>query len=509
MVTQSKSIVLSMEPDRQHQVEALNSQAVTMARNGQIPLAEQLWSQALLLDPDALPVRANLARLFFQAGRFEDVVELGRQLKPHHACPPALAVLIGQSALRLREPALALRWLTEADRLRPNEPSLQLSLSEALLTCGHVQQAARLLEHLVQRYPDAFEPQLNLALALLESGSLEKAAACYANLLSHWPQNPVVLINAARFYLDYDDRQLARKLIDDLLLLDPHSRGARNLLAELCRHEGDDDQSLQHWQTLLDQDPSDLEVHMPLIFSAMDCGRWSDAAQSLQRAFAHCDGPIPTRLLSAWAELPPSQRQNVFPHWPLEYSTLVHQQQLLHVDDPALSEWINWLRSDPSLIEDRPGKPTVGGLQSHELLNRLDDPLSQSLVAYLSPAVEVYRQQLQDVFPFNLGSRRSLVDSFSGWAVVLRLGGQQLRHTHPEAQISGVLYLRTPTALSNECSKEGHLWFSPNPRWQDPEEGFTVHPKPGLLVLFPSFLPHETIPFFAEGDRICVAFNVN
>lgn len=498
-----------MGSDHQHQVEALNSQAVTMARNGQIKLAEQLWSQALQLDPDALPVRSNLARLYFQAGRFDDVVELGRQLKPHHSCPPALAALIGQSALRLREPALALHWLTEADRLRPNEPSLQLFLSEALLACGHVQQAVLMLEHLVRRHPDALEPQLNLALALLESGSLANAGSCYANLLAHWPDHPVVLMNAARFHLDYGDRQTARKLIDDLLLLDPRSRGGRVLLAELCRHEGDYEQSQQHWQTLLDQDPSDLEVHLPMIFSAMDCGQWSDAAKRLECAFAHCDGPLPARLLSAWADLPASQRQSAFPHWPFEISSLVQQHQLLHEDDPALSEWINLLMDDPSLIENRPGKPTVGGLQSHELLNRLDDPLSQSLLSSIAPAVELYRHQVQDVFPFNLDVKRSQVDSFSGWAVVLRSGGQQLRHTHPEAKVSGVLYLRTPRPVSNNGSKEGDLWFSPNPRWQDSDKGFTVHPSPGLLVLFPSFLPHETIPFFADGDRICVAFNVS
>ena len=164
---------------------------------------------------------------------------------------------------------------------------------------------------------------------------------------------------------------------------------------------------------------------------------------------------------------------------------------------------------DPSLIENRPGKPTVGGLQSHELLNRLDDQLSQSLLSYITPAVKAYRHHLQDEFSFNLDSKRSPTDRYSGWAVVLRPGGQQLRHTHPEAQISGVLYLRTPQAFSKDPSNEGDLWFSPNPRWQGAERGYTVHPRPGLLVLFPSFLPHETIPFVAEGDRICIAFNVN
>ena len=498
-----------MDPNLQHQVEALNAKAVSMARSGQARLAEQLWSQALQLDPDAIPIRTNLARLYFQVGRFDDVLKLSHFFETRHSCPAALAALIGQSALRLNESATALRWLTLADRLRPNESSLQLSLSEAMLACGHVVQAAAMLEVLVDRHPDAVEPQLNLALALTESGSIQNASSCYSRLLAEWPTHPAVLMNAVRFHLEYDDRQIARKLIDDLLALEPHSRVGRTLLAELLRLDGDLEAARSHWQHLLDQDPSDIEAHLPLIFTSMERGDWPDAAERLQVAFARCSGPIPSRLLAAWADLPPNQRETRFSQWPLEYSSLVLQQQLINVDDPLLSQWIDLLMTEPSLIENRPGKPTVGGLQSHELLNRFADPLSQSLLAALSPAVQSYRHQLRDQFPIQLDSGLSTPDRYSGWAVVLRPGGQQLRHTHPEARISGVLYLRTPPMLDKERNNEGHLWFSPNPLWQDATKGLTVQPRAGLLVLFPSFLPHETIPFVAKGDRICIAFNVS
>jgi len=498
-----------MHSNRQNQVQALNGQAVAMARSGQPHLAEQLWTKALELDPGAMPIRTNLARLYFQLGRFEEVLKLSQDLQPDDSFPAAFAALIGQSALRASESALALRWLTVADRLRPNEAALQLSLSEALMACGHIQRAALILEALVQSHPDAVEPQLNLALALTESGFVLKATSCYSNLLARWPQHPAVLMNAARFHLDYGDRQLARRIVDELLVLDPHSRYARLLQAELCRHNGELEEARMHWQRLLDEQPSDLQVQLPLIFTAMDRGDWPEAAGRVLSAFTATHGAFPAQLLAAWADLPPSQRALTFPQWPLEYSSLVQQQQLFHSDDPLLSQWITWLTSDPSLIENRPGKPTVGGLQSHELLNRSDDQFSQSLLSYLSPAVEAYRHQHQDQFPFKLHENPSSLDRYSGWAVVLRPGGQQLRHTHPEAQISGVLYLSTPPKLAADASNEGSLWFSPNPLWQEPACGFTVNPRPGLLVLFPSFLPHETIPFVAEGDRICVAFNVS
>lgn len=498
-----------MDITHQHQVETLNRQAVAMARSGQSPLAEQLWSQALQLDPDAIPIRANLARLFFQAGRYAEVLNLCQHLRPSSTCPAALAALIGQSAIRLSKPAFALPWLSVANHLRPNEPSLQLPLSESLLACGHVQHATALLELLVQRHPAALEPQLNLALALTESGFISRAAACYSKLLSHWPTHTAVLMNAARFHLDYGDQNVARSIVDDLLQQEPRSRYARKLLAEYHRNNGDSQQSHALWLSLLAENSCDIEAHLPLIFTAMDRRDWHEATERLQNAFACCDGPVPSRLLAAWADLPPSHRQTAFPQWTLDYATVIHQQQLLQPDDPLLSQWINWLKAEPSLIENRPGKPTVGGLQSHELLNRVDHQLSQTLLSFLIPAVEFYCDHHLATPSFWMDLRRSSSPHYSGWGVVLRPGGQQLRHTHPEARISGVLYLSTPPEMPDNGSDQGSLWFSPNPLWQEAAYGFTVNPKPGLLVLFPSFLPHETVPFVANGDRICVAFNVN
>ena len=36
----------------------------------------------------------------------------------------------------------------------------------------------------------------------------------------------------------------------------------------------------------------------------------------------------------------------------------------------------------------------------------------------------------------------------------------------------------------------------------------SVPPRPGLMVLFPSWLYHWVNPFYGEGERISVAFNV-
>jgi hypothetical protein len=36
----------------------------------------------------------------------------------------------------------------------------------------------------------------------------------------------------------------------------------------------------------------------------------------------------------------------------------------------------------------------------------------------------------------------------------------------------------------------------------------TIHPRPGLMVLFPSYVPHMVFPHDGSGTRIPVAFNL-
>ena len=88
----------------------------------------------------------------------------------------------------------------------------------------------------------------------------------------------------------------------------------------------------------------------------------------------------------------------------------------------------------------------------------------------------------------------------SGWSVVLREGGHQKRHIHPESVVSGVFYIQVPVESADEDKKEGNLVFPSNNMKM-------VTPKEGMVVLFPSYLAHETIPISGNEERICIAFN--
>ncbi|RNF85990.1 putative 2OG-Fe(II) oxygenase [Montanilutibacter psychrotolerans] len=106
------------------------------------------------------------------------------------------------------------------------------------------------------------------------------------------------------------------------------------------------------------------------------------------------------------------------------------------------------------------------------------------------------------------------------WFHVTRHGGFTILHTHPMASWSGV-YCVDPGQTPEDRPESGVLRFH-NPHhysnyFLDPGNTRLVAPyhhgtwnmrlQPGQLVLFPSWLQHEVLPFYGNDERITIAFN--
>jgi tetratricopeptide (TPR) repeat protein len=95
----------------------------------------------------------------------------------------------------------------------------------------------------------------------------------------------------------------------------------------------------------------------------------------------------------------------------------------------------------------------------------------------------------------------------SAWSVRLNNQGFHLNHVHPEGWLSSAFYVRLPDGLKD---RDGWIKFGePGPATAPPlaPEHF-VRPEPGLLVLFPSFMWHGTVPFASDQSRLTCAFDI-
>ena len=101
----------------------------------------------------------------------------------------------------------------------------------------------------------------------------------------------------------------------------------------------------------------------------------------------------------------------------------------------------------------------------------------------------------------------------TAWSIVLQGGGgYQAAHIHPSAWLSGVYYPRVPEIVDDHGAEQaGWIEFgqpSEEFHWSRPPPLRAIRPESGLLVLFPSYFFHRTIPYDTDGTRISVAFDV-
>ncbi len=115
-------------------------------------------------------------------------------------------------------------------------------------------------------------------------------------------------------------------------------------------------------------------------------------------------------------------------------------------------------------------------------------------------------------FAKDLGwDHRPKLDSL--WVNLLKSGGQHSGHIHPHSVLSGTFYVEAPAgsgAIRFEDPRLGLMMAAPTlrPDADETRQRFvTVPPRPGLLLLWESWLRHEVLAGSGKGERLSVSFN--
>jgi Tfp pilus assembly protein PilF len=102
--------------------------------------------------------------------------------------------------------------------------------------------------------------------------------------------------------------------------------------------------------------------------------------------------------------------------------------------------------------------------------------------------------------------------STSSWAVKVRSNGFEDWHVHPGGWLTAVYYVKVPAVESaTDDTHEGGITFGLPDYEGMPDAGADwthIHPRAGLLGLFPSHCFHRTWPTRVEQDRWVVVFDV-
>lgn len=148
------------------------------------------------------------------------------------------------------------------------------------------------------------------------------------------------------------------------------------------------------------------------------------------------------------------------------------------------------------------------GYTSYASLNDL--PKRDPAIAELAKVLTRHAAKFAEECAFEM-PRRPKLDSL--WVNLLRAPGHHSAHIHPHSIISGTLYVEVPKGsgpIRFEDPRLPLMMAAPMRRKDASEElqpFFKVEPRPGLLLLWESWLRHEVLPGTGRGERLSISFN--
>lgn len=342
---------------------------------------------------------------------------------------------------------------------------------------GDLAESTALLDDALRRFPGDTSLLAAKASILLGANDARGAYACLAEPAAHAQAAPALLVRAGLAALGFDPA-IAQSLAERALQRAPDLAPARNLLTAALLGTGDAQRALPLCESLLAGAPDDQYL------IALQTTAWRLLGDPRHAAYCdYADLVRPYRLPTpdGWSDLPSF------------LADLRRSLEHLHDPDghPLLSQS---LRRGTETTEnlDRSDDPVI-----HALFRAFAEPIREYL-AHIGHGSDALRRRNHGAFRFN-----------GSWSVRLHDTGYHANHVHPRGWISSAFYVDLPETMADARTPDGNLTFGEPGILTTPklDAQHSVHPEPGLLALFPSYVWHGTVPFHSTHARLTVAFD--
>lgn len=428
---------------------ALLDEALRAQGAGRAQEAARLYGHVLEYDPDDLVALNNLGLLLGALKRYgesEALLARAARLAPGRADAWVNLAVVLADQKKLDE---AIDSCRKALAIAPDHRQAQNTLAAALADAGRHDEAVALLERIVKKRPGYAKGHAYLGTLYAKLGRHEQAVASFRRALAADPRDGVSLAAAGECLLLLGRAEEALALLDRALALDVYDVRALALktlaLAETGRQ--DEERALS--------DPQRLIHGLTLAGLGWD----ADAIAGLNRGLAE------------------------------------------------------FAEGDPGMREDPSQYATYRGWHSTTNIAEARHPALEELKAVIRSAFEERLRRLAEedpAHPFVRGAPRDY--ALDLWSVRLRGGGgKMLPHIHLAGWLSGVYYAEVPGIVDDPgAGRAGWIEFGPpraDIRLSRSPLVRAVKPEPGMLLTFPSYFWHDTVPLPPENTEQRLIFS--
>jgi len=475
--------VLSRDPG---DTEALNLAGVAAFQTGDGGQARELLETALAFRPDFTDAHNNLGNVLEAQGLFVEAEASYRRCIALNAGAAGAHFHLGNvlKALgRLGEAQAAYKCVLGID---PDNAEALNNTGAVDMELGRTTDAIHVYRKAVGINPGFAEAHYNLGIALQETGELKAALASYRRALSSDSGHAGAQINIGYAYKEMGRLEEAETAYRQAIRMAPDYDKVQVNLGDLYLQQGRPQAAVDLCDAYLTDHPGNISI---LAFKTI--------ALSQRSSFDKASTLDEVRELYDFDRLLRPAR----PACPDGFADMADFNRALG----------NHVLGHPSLSVQPTSHATRFGRHSGELMVEPKGPVA-ALETVIRTAVEDYRGMVPPDPAHPWLARRPDRMGLSVWGVAMDSQGHQLAHIHPSAWLSGVYYPKIPAVVRmDDPGHAGWIEFGRAPEdFHGPAqpEVRLIRPEEGLMVLFPSYFYHRTVPFESGEVRISIAFDV-
>jgi len=394
----------------------------------------------------------------------------------------------------------------------------------ALLQLDRKDEALRNLEDAVQMLPRVARPaeaRMNLAPQFAAAGAWETADKLMAEAMALEPGNLTVLVRRADLNANHGHWQEALSLYRAALKQLPDHPAILASAGIAAHKAGEIGAAIDYYQAAFSRDPSQVDLYNNLLAALLTEVRAEEARKHCRHWLERTPADIEAMAFMALLDVETGRHEAAEP-W-FDHDRLVQTHM---VEPPAayadLESFNRALEAQvlaqPNLETPPEGHPTWHhpALRIGADINEQTQGPIRDLEALMHEGVKRYFERTGDAGDHPFLTQRPQSYSINAWSAVLEGEGNQQPHIHKSGYLSGCYYVTIPAEVTSpgngaDGTVEGGFEVGRPPQELPFAKTFptrTIKPQEGLMVLFPAYLYHGTIPFKSDKRRISIAFDV-
>jgi len=483
--------------------EMANIQGRILKASGDWSSAAAAYSLALEINPKFDRARLNRLNLFAISEQPNRVLE---ELKGTYDFGVIGEIARAQALTDLGRFREALEVLKKIDDSK-FEDRISYQRLRCLSALGRLEEMRRVFDTLSFESP-LYPKALIVVINGLEMRDQREASLAILEASKDNP-NASISLQAVRLLRRLQDVDQANSNLEFILNKHPENVQVLSEAAEALRMEGKVNESCELYKKALTLRPGDYGALSGFAQSAIAAGRLADAQTVLQAALQQV--PNNQLLLALVATL---LRKKGAPHKHLyDYDNYVRVYDLMPPNGyETISDFNHALKAKLDSLHVYKNAPVNQslrlGTQTEMDLSLIEDPVLRGFFDAIDGPIRDYMKHIGSNPSHPLLRRNNGNYRIQGaWSVRLQEGGHHVNHVHPMGWLSSAYYVDLPKSM-NDKDKKGWIKFGePNFDVGQMAEHF-VQPKPGRLVLFPSYMWHGTVPFEGTDTRLTLPFDV-